>query len=264
MAFDGRLLGGIGVSAVLETVNFVRAAEALGLTPSVSRAVVRLEARIGVRLLDRTPRAVALTDEGRWLDPEVIPLSTGTEDAATVTSGSSVAVRGRLRVNVDVLLLTLPSTPLLAELSIAPSPTCRSSWAARDQLGDLIGEGFDIAVDSRMPRWHRLWWRGSPRDAHGHGCVAGLSEAHGPPLAPSDLRQSRCIQVRDRPRVGRSRRGSSAEDEVIEVRTTGRRMVAKFGTMLGACPGRVGIARVKASACRHLIEQGASLELLPD
>jgi hypothetical protein len=58
MAFDGRLFGGISVlAAVVETGNFVRAAEALGLTQSgISRAVARLEARVGVRLLDRTPR----------------------------------------------------------------------------------------------------------------------------------------------------------------------------------------------------------------
>ena len=55
----------------------MRAGEALGLTPSgVSRAVARLEARVGVRLLDRTPRAVALTDEGRRLHSEVTPLLT--------------------------------------------------------------------------------------------------------------------------------------------------------------------------------------------
>src|ERR1700683_5313023 len=101
MAFDSRLLGGIGVlAAVVEAGNFVRAAGALGLSPSgVSRAVARLEARLGVRLLDRTTRAVALTDEGRRLYSEVAPLLTGIEDAVTVTSGSSVAVRGRLRVN---------------------------------------------------------------------------------------------------------------------------------------------------------------------
>jgi hypothetical protein len=63
MAFDGRQLSGVSVlAAVVETGNFVRAAEALGLTPSgISRAVARLEARIGVRLLDQPPRAVSLT-----------------------------------------------------------------------------------------------------------------------------------------------------------------------------------------------------------
>src|SRR6202008_5123147 len=83
--FDGRLLGGISVlAAVVETGNFVRAAETLGLTPSgVSRAVARLEARVGVRLLDRTPRAVSLTDEGRHFHAQVAPLLAEFEEAAS-------------------------------------------------------------------------------------------------------------------------------------------------------------------------------------
>jgi DNA-binding transcriptional LysR family regulator len=56
MTLDGRLVSNVGVlAAVVEGGSFVRAADALGLTPSgVSRAIARLEARIGVRLLDRT------------------------------------------------------------------------------------------------------------------------------------------------------------------------------------------------------------------
>lgn len=51
MAFDGRMLAGVGVlAAVIEGGSFVRAAEALGLSASgVSRAIARLEARVGVR-----------------------------------------------------------------------------------------------------------------------------------------------------------------------------------------------------------------------
>jgi DNA-binding transcriptional LysR family regulator len=67
MAFNARLLNGMGVLvAVVEAGTFVRAAETLGLTQSgVSRAVARLEERVGVRLLQRSARAVTLTDEGR-------------------------------------------------------------------------------------------------------------------------------------------------------------------------------------------------------
>src|SRR5258707_9935765 len=85
MAFDGRLLSGVGVlAAVVEAGSFVRAGEALGLTQSgVSRAVARLEQRIGVRLFDRTSRAVTLTDEGRRFYEQVAPLLTGIEDAAS-------------------------------------------------------------------------------------------------------------------------------------------------------------------------------------
>jgi DNA-binding MarR family transcriptional regulator len=79
VVFDSRLLGGVSVlAAVVETGNFVRAAEALGLTQSgISRAVARLEARVGVRLLDRTPRAVSLTDECRRFHAQVAPLLAG-------------------------------------------------------------------------------------------------------------------------------------------------------------------------------------------
>jgi DNA-binding transcriptional LysR family regulator len=85
MSFDARILTGVGVlAAVAETGNFARAAEALGLTPSgVSRAVARLEARVGVRLFDRTPRSVTLTGEGRRCHARVIPLLAGIEEAAT-------------------------------------------------------------------------------------------------------------------------------------------------------------------------------------
>src|SRR3982074_1856353 len=103
MAFDSRLLSGRSVfAAVVDARSFVRAADALGLTQSgVSRAVARLEQRVGVRLFDRTSRAVTLTDEGRRFYEQVAPLLTGIEDAATMAAGTSTAVHGRLRVNVD-------------------------------------------------------------------------------------------------------------------------------------------------------------------
>src|ERR1043166_4559267 len=103
MAFDGRLLGGISVlAAVVETGNFVRAAQALGLTQSgVSRAVTRLEAPGGGRLFDRNPRSVSLTEEGRRFHAQVMPLLAGLEEAATEAAGTAATVGGRLRVSVD-------------------------------------------------------------------------------------------------------------------------------------------------------------------
>src|SRR5256886_6650170 len=98
MALDGRLLSNVRVlTAVVEGGTFARAAEALGLTPSgVSRAIARLEARIGVRLLDRTTRSLNLTDEGRLLYANINPLVLGIEDAVTLATGSSNSVRGQI------------------------------------------------------------------------------------------------------------------------------------------------------------------------
>ena len=78
MPYDGRLLSGVTVlMAVVEARSMVRAAEALALTPSgVGRAISRLEARVGVRLLERTTRSMTLTDEGRRFYEEVGRIST--------------------------------------------------------------------------------------------------------------------------------------------------------------------------------------------
>jgi DNA-binding transcriptional LysR family regulator len=266
MAFDGRVISNVGVlAAIVEGGSFARAAEALGLTRSgVSRAVSRLEARVGVRLLDRTTRAVALTDEGRKLYSEVVPLLTGIADAVTVTSGSSVAVRGRLRVNVDAFFSHLLFTPHISHF-LSLYPDLSLELVARDRLGDLVGEGFDIAVRFGTPPESSLVARKLLETRTITVASTAYLEVHGKPSIPSDLVNHACIQVRD------SLTGQPIEDwqfrrgnKAVQVRTTGRLMVAEFGTMLGACLGGVGIARVKAIGVQHLVQQGALVELLPE
>jgi DNA-binding transcriptional LysR family regulator len=85
------------LGAVVESASFIRAGEALGLTPSgVIGAVVRPEVRVDVRLFDQTPRAVTLTDEGRRFRAQVTPLRVGLEDATSETAGAvSSACRSR-------------------------------------------------------------------------------------------------------------------------------------------------------------------------
>jgi DNA-binding transcriptional LysR family regulator len=84
IAFDGKLLSGVTVlMAVVEAGTIARAAEALGLSPSgVSRALARLEQRVGARLLARTTRSLSLTDEGRRFYEQVGPHLAGIEEAA--------------------------------------------------------------------------------------------------------------------------------------------------------------------------------------
>lgn len=111
--FDGRLLSGIGVlSAVVRAGNFLRAEQAMGLTqPAVSRAVSRLEQRIGIRLFHRTSRSVTLTDEGRRFYETVVPLLAGIEAAAADARQTTNAVNGLLRVNADRIFAQYVLTP---------------------------------------------------------------------------------------------------------------------------------------------------------
>ncbi len=147
MAFDGRILNGIGVlAAVVETKSFHRAAGALGMTPSgVSRAIARLEERVGVRLLQRTARTVALTDEGRRFYESVAPLMQGIEDAASEAAGAKAQAKGVLRVSVDSLVARVLVGPNVGPF-LRQHPALTLDLVVRDHLGDLVADGFDCAV----------------------------------------------------------------------------------------------------------------------
>jgi len=224
MALDGRLLSNVGVlAAVVEGGTFARAAEALGLTPSgVSRAnIARLEARIGVRLLDRTTRSLNLTDEGRLLYANINPLVLGIEDAVTLATGSSNSVRGRLRVNTDAFssrLLLLPHLPRFLKLY----PDLSLELIAREQLGDLVGDGFDIAVRFGEPPSSSLVARKLIDTRSVTVATPDYLRRHGRPTKPAELSNHVCIQVRSpvtrQPLPWEFRRGR----KLITVPTTGR------------------------------------------
>src|ERR1700722_8985197 len=103
MTSDPRFLSGLPVlAAVVESRSFVHAGEALGLTQSgVSRAIQRLEDRLGIRLFERTSKMVRLTEDGKRFCEEALPLLAQLEEMAEDVQNVSGTVRGRLRVNVD-------------------------------------------------------------------------------------------------------------------------------------------------------------------
>ena len=147
MPYDARLLSGVTVlMAVVEAGSMARAAEALGLTSSgVGRAIGRLETRVGVRLLERTTRTMTLTDEGRRFYEEVGPHLDGIEQAAITAAGAAGIVRGRLRVNVDPFFSRVV---LAAQISrfLDRHPEVRLELIMRDHVGDLVADGFDLAL----------------------------------------------------------------------------------------------------------------------
>jgi len=266
MTFDGRIISNVGVlAAIVEGGSFARAADALGLSRSgVSRAVSRLEARVGVQLLDRTTRVVCLTDEGRRFYTGVAPLLTGIDEVVSSTSKSAVSVRGRLRVNVDAFFSSLLLAPHLNEF-LTRHPDLKLDIVAKDQLGDLIGDGFDVAVRFGAPPNSSLVARKILETRAITVASPAYLKRRGKAEHPRDLAGHSCIQVRD------SLTGEPINEWVFrqgnkreKVAISGSLMVAEFGTMLGACAGGVGIARIKAIGVRHLLQQGALVELLPD
>src|SRR5277367_5007785 len=267
MAFDSRLLNGIEVLvAVVEAGSFVRAAESLGLTQSgVSRAVARLERRVGVRLFDRTARAIELTEEGRRFYQQVKPHLSGIEEAAIQAAGSAVAVRGRLRVNVDPFFARLVLAPRVGEF-LAAHPELSLEILGRDRLGDLIADGFDVAVRFGEPEPSSLVAR-RLLETRVLTCAAPAYLArHGRPTHPRELGDARheCIQfvdpVNGRPYPWEFPRGR----QKIQVAVSGHITVNNAGTLLGACVAGHGVAQVFELGSEDLLGRGKLVELFPD
>lgn len=265
MTFDGRVLSNVSVlAAIIEAGSFARAADALGLSPSgVSRAVTRLESRIGVRLLDRTTRSVTLTDEGRRLYEEISPLMTGISDAVTIASGSSVVARGRLRVNVDAFFSRLIFSPHIRRF-LEQHPEVSLELITREQLGDLVAEGFDVAVRFGIPPTSSLVARKLLETRIVTVASPDYLQRNGRPEKPADLENHACIQVRDsvsgQPFEWEFHRGR----KTVPVKTSGRLLLTDVGTLLNACLSGVGIAQVKAVGVQDLLDQGLLVDLFPD
>ena len=174
MPYDGRLLAGVSVlMAVVEAGGMARAAEAVGLTPSgVGRAIARLEARVGVRLLDRTTRAMRLTDEGRRFYEQVRPHLDGLEEAAIEAAGSRGAVRGRLRVNMDAFLSRMALADAIGGFLDA-HPDLRIELVMRDLSATLSRTALTWRCASVSRRGAALSRRSS-RDPHSDGRRAVL------------------------------------------------------------------------------------------
>ena len=147
------LSSGISVfAAVVDAKTFAAASELMGMSPpGVSRAIARLEKRLKIRLFNRTTRAVSLTEEGRRFYEQVIPHLRGMEEAAAAAAGGVVTVRGKLRINLDPAFLRIALSPKLDEFMDA-HPELELEFIARDHLGDLIMDGFDLALRFGEPR----------------------------------------------------------------------------------------------------------------
>ena len=267
MAFDERMLNGMSVfAAVVDGGSFAAASEALDMSPpGVSRAIARLEARLGIRLFDRTTRSVHLTDEGRRFHAQVLPLLAGLEEAAANAAQGATSVRGRLRVHMDPLFSRLVLASRVGEF-MAAYPELEVELATRDQLGDIVADGFDLAVRFGEPPDSSLVARKLLDTRILTVASPAYLRQHGRPEHPQDLERGGhvCIEFRD-PATGRTFPWEfHRKRKRLSVKTSGRLIVNDGGTMHAACVAGYGIAQVMEVAAGPLVTSGQLVELFPD
>lgn len=133
-------------NAVVDAGSFVGAADVLQVSKAaVSRYVSDLEARLGVRLLNRTTRRLSLTDEGQVFYGRCTELLAGVDEAENEITSRSGTASGLLRVNAPVTFGIQHLAHLWGEFRTL-NPKVLLDISLSDRLVDLVDEGYDIAI----------------------------------------------------------------------------------------------------------------------
>lgn len=180
---------------VVEAHSFVAAAQTLGMSPSaISKAVSRLEERLGARLLNRTTRSLSLTDVGSSFYERCRDALGQLDHAESEVSESRGVPRGRLRVDVPVSLgrrLIVPALPRF----IAQYPEISVQMSMNDRVVDLVQEGIDAALrvgnlsDSSLIARRIAQLRGVT-------CASPeFIERYGEPRDPTELKPEHCVTL---------------------------------------------------------------------
>src|SRR5216684_3970696 len=178
---------------VAEFRSFAGAAAELKLSKAtVSKAISRIEARLGARLINRTSRRFALTDAGRQLAGRAAHLLAEGEAAEDAALAQATLPRGLIRLAAPISFGLLHVAPLLPEF-LAAYPEVSVDLHLSDAMVDLIGEGFDAAIRiTVLPDSSLIARRLCEVLPYLVGSPAYLNK-HGRPKHPADLAEHRCI-----------------------------------------------------------------------
>src|SRR6202030_219355 len=178
---------------VVELRSFAGAAAELKLSKAtVSKAVSRIEARLGARLINRTSRRFALTDAGRQLAGRAAHILAEGEAVEDAALAQAIVPRGLVRLAAPMSFGLLHVAPLLPKF-LATFSEVSIDLHLSDAMVDFIGEGFDAAIRIAVLPDSSLVARrlcGMPR--YLVGSPAYLNK-HGRPRHPLHLTQHRCI-----------------------------------------------------------------------
>jgi DNA-binding transcriptional LysR family regulator len=246
---------------VVELGGFSAAARALAMTPSaVSKLVGRLEARLGVRLLNRSTRQVQLTAEGRVFYERSVRVLTDIADAERGVAAND-SPRGRLSVNANVPFGEAALLPLVPAF-LERYPEISLDIVLTDEVIDLIEHRTDVAVRAGPLKNSSLVARklGATRKAI-LASPAYLAR-RGVPRTPADLAGHNCLGFNR----SRTLNGWPLMDggKLVTLPAVGNAQVSDGASLQRLTVAGVGLARLALFHCRDDLAAGRLVPVLED
>ena len=174
---------------VAERGSFAEAGRSLGLSPAaISKNIAELEAHVGARLIHRTTRRMALTEEGRLYLEHVTRALDALADADRALCPIKASPRGLLKVSAP-MTFTLTQISSAIPAFLERYPELQLDLHLDDRRVDIVREGFDLAIRG-SDRLEDSSLIARPLTAMSHVlCAApGYFEKHGRPRTPADLK----------------------------------------------------------------------------
>lgn len=247
---------------VVHAGSFTAAGRDLGLTPSaVSKQIGRLEDRLGVRLLNRTTRKVAMTEEGVAFFEHAKRIIADLDEAEQALSKLSAAPRGLLRVNMPVTFGQLILAPLVPEF-LRRYPDVEVDITLNDRLVDLVEDGMDLGIRIGALKDSSLIARKLAPSRRAVCAAPGYLARAGTPRRPADLAGHNCLVYTYR--IWRNDWPFRGAEGSETVHVTGSFAANNGEVLRQAALGGSGIIMLPIWQVRDDLLAGRLVELLPD
>jgi len=245
---------------VAERGSFAGAADDVGLSPSaVAKLISRLEARLGVRLINRTTRRLALTAEGEIYLEHAREILAAIEAAEADIASARLSPRGHLRVHAFPVVAVHHLVPVLPDF-LKRYPQITFDFLVTNRMVDILGENVDISLRMGALDDSALVAR-KIVDLRRIVCASpGYLARHGRPVRPADLAHHSCLTLSRNP--GAATWPFRFNGELVQIDVKGTVSADSADMLLGLAIEGAGILRISEHVVAEAIEKGQLEPLL--
>ena len=249
---------------VVETGALTRAADSLGLPKATATTLLqRLEATLGVKLLNRTTRRVSVTPDGAAYYERCVAILSEVRETEESLGRQHSTPRGRLRVDVPTLMARSVFVPALPQF-FARYPDIELALACNERRADLIEEGIDCAVWSGEIEESSLVARRVGFLYYATCAAPSYLARHGQPGHPDELATHRCINHFS-PRTGKLSEWVFSKNGVrVQASFRGDIALEDENSYVAAAEAGLGIAQIPAFVLKEAMERGTLDLVLAD